>query len=329
MESYCNNCESITPFEVTKIKDKINIKGKEYQYIKKETYCKKCGEKILVNEIMDENVLNIQKVYREKEGYITVQQIQQIVDKYNIGKRNLSLLLGFGEITLTRYLDMDMPTKLYSDILLEVLYDYNKMLELATANKSKVSDEVYNKLLRAIEAIKEEENNDKIICVTKYILNKLEDVTNLAVQKLLFNCQLFSYAINDKALFKDDCQAWMYGPVYPNIYYKFKKYDYSNINKHEFKDYSFELIGDDDKKVIDCVIACFGKYSGLALKEMSHKTTPWIKARNGLLDTTPSDRTIKKKDIESYAHEIFNEFFTYDIKLDEFCEKYISSLCRS
>ena len=46
-------------------------------------------------------------------------------------------LLNFGELTLTRYLDLDMPTKVYSDVLFKVL-DYKEMLIIAKFNKDKV-----------------------------------------------------------------------------------------------------------------------------------------------------------------------------------------------
>lgn len=43
--------------------------------------------------------------------------------KYNTGKRPLSLLLGWGAVTITRYLDGDIPTKSYSDKLKLILND--------------------------------------------------------------------------------------------------------------------------------------------------------------------------------------------------------------
>ena len=58
----------------------------------------------------------IDNAFREKEGLISVSEMELILDKYDIGKRPLSLLLGWGEGTLTRYLDGDIPTKQYSDI---------------------------------------------------------------------------------------------------------------------------------------------------------------------------------------------------------------------
>jgi hypothetical protein len=44
------------------------------------------------------------KAFREQTKLITVPIIENILDKYDIGKRPLSLLMGWGEGTLTRYL---------------------------------------------------------------------------------------------------------------------------------------------------------------------------------------------------------------------------------
>ncbi len=36
--------------------------------------------------------------------------------------------------------------------------------------------------------------------------------------------------LNDKPLFEDDIQAWAYGPVVPNVYHEYKKYNFNYID---------------------------------------------------------------------------------------------------
>lgn len=43
--------------------------------------------------------------------------IENLMKIYKIGKAPLSLALGFGEVTITRYLSGQIPSKEYSDII--------------------------------------------------------------------------------------------------------------------------------------------------------------------------------------------------------------------
>ncbi len=319
--SYCEFCNDFVEYEKKLVKEKRVIDGIEVEYKKIKTYCKECKNEIFVNEVLDKNVLELQRVYREKIGIITVDKIEKIVDMYGIGKRNLSKLLGFGEITLTRYMELDMPTRLYSDVLFSVM-DYKQMLILATDNKDKVSEKVYNKLIENVKVLIESENKNKLIAVSKYIVSETKDITNLAVQKLLYFCQVVSYAINNKPMFTDTCEAWKFGPVYTHIYYRLNKYTYDPINLKEFEDFENINLDDSDKKIIDAVINTFGMLSGVKLRDISHKTEPWKQARHGLGADDNSNEIIKNKSIKEYVATL--EIANNDV--NEFCKTYMQSL---
>ena len=80
---------------------------------------------------------------------VTKEQIEQILVSYGIGKKPLSLLLGWGETTICRYLDGDVPSEKYSNVLLNILNDPNLYLELLEKNKANVTELAYTKSLRA------------------------------------------------------------------------------------------------------------------------------------------------------------------------------------
>ena len=79
----------------------------------KTAYCDLCENEIFISDIRDYNLKMLDKAYREEEGLISQEEIDLILTKYDVGKRPLSLLLGWGEGTVTRYLDGDIPTKQY------------------------------------------------------------------------------------------------------------------------------------------------------------------------------------------------------------------------
>ena len=109
------------------------IKGSEVNYEEYYATCDECTEEIFVPGLEDANVERIDQAYREKNHLITKKNIEEIMSRYNIDKRPLSKLLGLGELTITRYLDGQLPSQKYSDMLYEIcllytsgmLYEWN------------------------------------------------------------------------------------------------------------------------------------------------------------------------------------------------------------
>jgi uncharacterized phage-associated protein len=71
----------------------------------------------------------------------------------------------------------------------------------------------------------------KLSCheVADYLLAKAaaeeegnELISNLKLQKLLYYAQGVHLALHDVALFPEEIQAWMHGPVVPEVYQKYK-----------------------------------------------------------------------------------------------------------
>ncbi len=58
--------------------------------------------------------------------------------------------------------------------------------------------------------------------------DEVADISNLKLQKLLYYCQAYSYALMGKPMFAEDMEAWDYGPVVPSIYQEYKKYGRRN-----------------------------------------------------------------------------------------------------
>ena len=63
---------------------------------------------VFVSNINDYNLKNLYNELRKQNNIISLEHILEIPKKYNIGKRSLSLLLGWGGQTFIRYCDGDM-----------------------------------------------------------------------------------------------------------------------------------------------------------------------------------------------------------------------------
>ena len=308
MLGFCERCHDKVEYSIREEKMTKNIKGKEIEYIGKVAICSECGSEMFVADIRDYNLGMLDMVFREKEGLISVSEMELILDKYNIGKRPLSLLLGWGEGTLTRYLDGDIPTKQYSDTLKTILNDLNYMKELLEENKNNITDVAYRRCSEALAEIEKEDSitvrsEDKIDHVVKYLLVSCSDITPLALQKLLYYAEGFFKAFTGEYLFYSNCEAWAHGPVYRSVYYKYKNYGYNPIEESEY-DYTEIELTKIEKEILDSIIRNFGCYSGKVLEKMTHAEIPWSYTRIGLGDNENSNRIIKKELIVKYFNDI-------------------------
>ncbi|WP_156286013.1 type II TA system antitoxin MqsA family protein [Oceanivirga salmonicida] len=306
---FCEECRKDTDFVFIKKQMLGTIKGETYTYIGKVSYCNECKSEVYVNEINDFNLKALYDKYREKNDIISLNKILEISLKYDIGKRPLSLLLGWGEQTFSRYCDGDIPTKQYSDILKKIYEDpkfYNQILE---ENKKKLKTELsYRKSKMAVEKflINTLNENSKINMVIKYLLNKCEDITPLALQKSLYYIQGFYYAFYNKFLFVEECQAWTHGPVYPDIYSKYRDYRFDPIKTNvEIDD---TIFSSSELAVLESVVKNICCYSGKVLEKFTHSETPWLLARGELKEIEPSNEIVNKEDIGKYFKSIIEKY---------------------
>lgn len=306
---FCQNCRNDVEYSVIEEQTIGTIKGETYTYIDKVAKCKKCNSDIFVNSINDYNLKALYDVYREENGIISLEKVLGICEKYNISKRPLSLLLGWGEQTYSRYCNGDIPSKQYSDILNKIYESPVFYSELLENNKEKLPSEIaYKKSKEAVDKILEGNlnNESKINRVINYILNRCGDITPLALQKSLYYVQGFYYAFNDKFLFEEDCQAWAHDPVYPEVYFKYKHFKFDPIeSKIEVSDTIFtssELI------IIENVIKHFCCYSGKVLEKFTHSEYPWLETRGEIPEFELSTEVIKKEYIGKYFKDVREKY---------------------
>lgn len=312
MLGFCENCHEMAGYSIKEVKKQKNIKGKSVEYTGKEAYCNECGSEMFVADIRDHNLAMLDKAYREEEGLISVSEIKIILEKYDVGKRPLSLLLGWGEGTITRYLDGDVPTRKYSDMLKKILRDPDYLKKVLEQNKDRITDVAYRRIIRTLEKNEAAtdttfEPENKIDYVVKYLLSKSVDITPLALQKLLYFAQGFYKAFTREYLFYNNCEAWVHGPVYRSVYYKYKDHGYDPIEEENLE-YGEIKLTRVERELLDSIIRNFGCYSGKVLEEMTHAEEPWRVTRTGLSDNESSDRIIDKEIIAKYFKEIKSKY---------------------
>ena len=317
-KTFCEECRNDVEYTTASVPMTGTIKGKEYHYTGTEARCADCGNLVFVPEISDDNLRSLYNVFREENGIVSLDVICAIPEKYDIGKRPLSLLLGWGELTFSRYCDGDIPTRQYSDILQRIYNEPQFYSELLEANKANLkSQRTYEKTRRAVDALLSVgiPSNSKINTVIQYLLYQCEDITPLALQKALYYIQGFHFAFCRTFLFSEDCQAWTHGPVYRDIYFRYRDYRFDPIEKTTTFDTS--VFSASEKAICDSVINNICCYSGKILERFTHNEAPWLTTRGDLPDSAPSDRIIEKSVIGAYFDAVkakYNMVNPRDIK---------------
>ncbi len=298
---FCSECRQDVRFSVREKPDSAELKGEVYEFISKTAYCDECGTEVYVPEIEDGNLKALYDVYRQKQGIISLEDIRAIPEKYNIGKRPLSLLLGWGEQTFSRYYDGDIPAKQYSERLKQVLSDpayYLSLLEIGKDNLK--SEKAYEKSKAATESLLSipTVQQSKLDIVVEYLLSQCQDITHLSLQKALYYVQGFNKAFFDSFIFEEDCEAWVHGPVYRDIYRRYSGYCYDPIDNVEEPDIS--SMPAEERVLLDSIIRHICCYSGKTLESFTHVETPWISTRGNLPAEASTNRVIPKQIIGEY-----------------------------
>ena len=326
-KDFCTECRRETSYTLKKIKINQTIREKKYTFEITAAFCNECGGEMGIPGLMDYNMKEIDEQYRKAEEVITVEDIERLMKLYNIGKAPLSLALGFGEVTISRYLAGQVPSKEYSDIMLHALASATYMKELLDRNREKIGETAYKK---AHIAATQMENlyvavPVELLAVIAYIFSALHEVTPLTLQKLLYYIQGNYAAIYDKPLFDAPCEAWVHGPVYRNVYNLFRDFKYNPIDDDRFvplKESALPLTPE-AKEVVDRVLDTFGMYSGKVLESITHKETPWLDARKGFLPDETSHAEISLDAMKSYFKKVDEK---YNIRTEDGLREYISKM---
>mgnify|MGYP000850270327 FL=1 len=306
---FCPECRQDVKYSVKENTESAELKGDVYEFVSHTAFCEKCGREVYVAEIEDENLKALYDAYRQKHDIISLEDIRAIPKKYNIGKRPLSLLLGWGEQTFSRYYDGDMPTKQYSKILQQIYADPAYYLSLLERNKSNLkSDKAYEKSKAITEMLLDisVEQRSKIDVVVDYLLTQCQDITHLSLQKALYYVQGFFYAFYQTFLFTEDCEAWVHGPVYREIYRRYSNYCFDPIDS--VNEFDVSSLSGEEKVLLDSIVRHVCCYSGKTLESFTHTETPWVSARVGLPADAPSNGIIPKQSIGEYFTSVKEKY---------------------
>ena len=307
--AFCLNCDEKREYIVKAQKRETTVKGFTFQYVHQTAYCAECGEELYSPEINDENVQAKEDGYRKAAQLIAVSEVHQLLNKYNIGAGPLARILGVGDVTINRYLCGQMPSREISSRLLDLYASPVLMDEYLELNKDEISSVAYQKCREALDKLLPLYSDQKINTVTRYLLAKSDDITPLALQKLLYYAQAFYYALYKTELFVTPCQAWQHGPVYPEVYNRFRDYGADPLQQPTSSMMSHVSgLTENEMQFLDSIISVFGRFSGSFLRNLTHKEDPWKEARGNLGENDRCVAEISRESVHRYFSLVVKKY---------------------
>lgn len=230
------------------------------------------------------------------ETQVTVKDIQKILEEYRIGKKPLSKLLGWGETTIIRYLEGDIPTKEYAGKLQMILESPSYYYSILEENKDLLTGVAYRKSRKAVLA---KLLDTKINVVMQHIINQYHGfISATDAQALLYYAQGFSLALNDVALFKEDYLINNEGYPYLEVFRQM------SVKVPAVLELPEGALTEKEKKIIDGVVDAFGWYGRQMFSAIMNREKTFFKISRDKMN----NKIISHETMKAYFKEVSNRY---------------------
>lgn len=138
--------------------------------------------------------------------------------------------------------------------------------------------------------------------VAEWFLQK-EEMTHKKLQKICYYAQAwYATLFGGRRLINGDFEAWIHGPVHPDLY---KKFAYNGLCKIEpsGRKLDIEL---QDLDFLNIIYNTFGEFDADYLEAMTHAEEPWKKARMGLAPDQPGNKKITLDSMREFYTNLKN-----------------------
>lgn len=143
-----------------------------------------------------------------------------------------------------------------------------------------------------------------VLDVAKLFLSKAP-MTPKKLQKLLYYYEAWSLALLDRKAYSDTAfEAWVHGPVSPEVYNEYRTYGWKEIPQQIGELIELE---EDANNVFESVWLTYGTLSANELEMMTHDERPWKLAREGLAENEISNKKIDIYDMKTYYKKVFQD----------------------
>lgn len=151
------------------------------------------------------------------------------------------------------------------------------------------------------------DNEIDSLTIANYFLTR-SALTPKKIQKIVYYAYSWFIALNNEnaneitnVLFNERPEAWLHGPVFPNLYNHFREFNWHEVPRIE-REIVFE--NSDINDFLDNIWNVFGELSADELEYMTHQELPWINARKNVNSSDPSNNLMSLEDIFNFYNGI-------------------------
>lgn len=238
---------------------------------------------------------------------IAVNEIKGILRDFRIGKKPLAKLLGWGETTIIRYIEGDIPTVEYSNKLRAIADDPAYYYDLLLKNKENLTGIAFRK---SRQAVLEKLMESKIRLIAQYMINiSNSEIGPGYIQWLLYYSQVFSLSLYDKELFEEDYIITNESMPYPVLFRNMVSHGISIMELPQ------ERLRSEELQLVRNVVAAFGWYGPTAMKALmeNERSAMRISRDKG------NNKIIAKETLKNYFKDVISQ---YEIHTGEDIHKY-------
>lgn len=163
----CEKCGEIFNTRVETRNETLPVRGDKIDIVANVRVCEKCGTDIFDKVLDNENLLRAYDIYRHKHHIISPEEIRALRNTYDISQLNLALLLGWGEISITRYENGSLPDDAHNSML-KLIQDPFNMLRILEENGNNLPLPTREKLQKRLETILSEHRLEKAVEILSF-----------------------------------------------------------------------------------------------------------------------------------------------------------------
>ena len=103
LRDFCPGCLEDVELELIESSEKVNVRGEIFEVNDRHFKCSVCGEEFVDLRTCIDPFDAAYRKYRSKHGMLQPEDILQFRKSYSLTQRELAILLGWGDVTLSRY----------------------------------------------------------------------------------------------------------------------------------------------------------------------------------------------------------------------------------
>jgi putative zinc finger/helix-turn-helix YgiT family protein len=150
IKDICPSCEKQSELEFIQKREEISVRGEVIEVPTEYYRCIECGEEFDDPKSSHDPIDIAYKEYRQRHGMMQPEDIRELRRRYGLTQRELSRILGWGEVTLSRYENGALQDDTH-DTILKLIKDPHNVLDLVKQRGSFLSEDRKEKLITLLE----------------------------------------------------------------------------------------------------------------------------------------------------------------------------------